>query len=125
LPCPVCQENGLVAAAILAVVSLLAVWGVWEARKFVSRGWAITASRTQTAMFFRAENAVLDRYAYDLLTIPAYFSNGKTDGRLENRLLDAKRGLLVGPDTVARRMEQAGAETLRLTTRIDLTAYAG
>jgi len=110
--------------AILAVVSLLAVWGVWEARKFVSRGWAITASRTQTAMFFRAENAVLDRYAYDLLTIPAYFSNGKTDGRLENRLLDAKRGLLVGPDTVARRMEQAGAETLRLTTRIDLTAYA-
>jgi hypothetical protein len=67
---------------------------------------------------------VLDRYAYDLLPLPGYFSNGKTDGRLENRLWDAKRTLLVGPDAVARRMEQAGAETLLLTTRIDPTAYA-
>jgi hypothetical protein len=113
------KERAWLRRAIFAVVGLLAVWGVWEARKCIFRGWMITSSRSQTAVSFRSENAVLDRYAYDLLPLPDYFSNGKTDGRLENRLLDAKRNLLVGPDAIAKRMEQAGAETLLLTTRID------
>jgi len=110
--------------AILAVVGLLAIWGMWEARKFVYRGWTVTNSRSHTAVLFQTENAVLDRYAYDLLSLPDYFSNGKTDGRLENRLLNTKREILVGPDEIARQMEQAGAETLPLTTQIDPTYHA-
>ena len=87
----------------------------WQAARYVLHGWVITADQATTRRPFYPENFVLDRFNYDLLPMPWYFSNGAVDPRLEFRLLDANGLRYVDPDTTARRMEQAGATVLRLT----------
>ena len=84
----------------------LSGWGVWQTRPFVQHGWAITHTRQDTANQFRSENAVLDRYAYDLVPVPHYVSNGKTDPRLESRLFVRNRVFRIGPDEIAGRWRQ-------------------
>lgn len=111
--------------AALACLALAAGWGLFQTAPFVRQGWRAVNPRSVSEDMFRSENAVLMRYAYDLARhIPDYYCHGKTDSRLENRILDAKMRLLAGPDEIVRRMEEAGAETVTLSTTPIATAPA-
>ncbi len=103
-----------------AVGSLLVLavgWAAWQAQYFVQRGYAITASVALETKDWRTENAPMDRYVFDLLPLPSYFSHGKMDPNLEVRLLDDHGGLLYGPAQMVAAMEAAGSETHHLVTR--------
>lgn len=109
------------------LIGLLATGVAWagaEAVGFAQRGWDTRSNAFLTQRNFRSENVVLDRYAYDLLPLPAYFSNGPTDPRLEVRLLDAAEKVAYGPEEAARLMEGEGRRVIRLTSRQDPTAAA-
>jgi hypothetical protein len=97
-------------------------WGVWQAWPFLHHGWWATRLRQDTVALFRTENAVLDRYAYDLMRIPPYYSNGKTDPRLESRLFVRTKGFRIGPDEIARQMEAVDGREFLLTTAVEPTA---
>lgn len=103
----------------LAVLILLlaVVWASWQGRYFVHRGHFITTSPELSAKDWRSENAPMDRFVYDLLPIPSYFSHGKMDPRMEMRLLDNSGNLIYGPAQMMKAMEEAGTETVRLVTR--------
>lgn len=99
------------------VLLVAAGWAAGELRHVWRRGAAVTATREVSAMQGLSERAVMDRFVYDLLRIPAYFSHGKVDPRLETRLLDEAGQVIIGPDEVARRMEEAGVEEFDLRVR--------
>ncbi len=105
---------------ILAVLLVLVAWAGHDALKIARRGWWATASGGRTQQQFRTENAVLDRFVYDLLPHPATFSHGKMDPRLEIRFAGLDGRLLAGPDTLAREMEAGpGTRRLSLTARVN------
>ncbi len=90
-------------------------WGLWQAYPFIARGRAVTETRTRSEDKFRRENAVLDRFAYDLLPHPEYLSHGQMDPWLQARVLDPAGKVVIGPDETARLMEGHGAKRVRLT----------
>ncbi|HEU5081522.1 MAG TPA: hypothetical protein VFT72_20075 [Opitutaceae bacterium] len=106
----------------LVIVLGLSAWSAAEARKYVRYGFDHTASRARTARNYLPEDIVADRFIYDLLPIPDYYSNGITDPRLETRFLLRNQNLVYGPDQVARLMEAAGAETRLLTATQNKTS---
>ena len=93
--------------------------GLSQVPLFVNRGWSMTDSRTRSENQFRSENAVLERFAYDLLPHPEYLSHGVTDPWLQSRILDSYEQVVIGPDETARLMEKGGVEKVRLTARVD------
>ena len=95
-----------------------------QAAGFADFGARFTSSPELTRRPFYPENYVLDRFAYDLLPVPAYQFNGPVDPRLEFRLWDehGNTSAATGPDNLARRMEEAGGTRLRLEARQDPTA---
>lgn len=101
-------------AGIGAGIILLLVWSAKEAAAFVKRGGLLTNSRSLTIRGMLPENAVMARFAYDLLRIPSHFSHGKTDPRLEQRILNLDGTVRVGPDVVAGIMETHGRERVPL-----------
>lgn len=105
-----------------ALLLVLAAWGCVHAWPYLHLGWITTAPRAQTEIQFRPENAHLDRYAYDRMYVPRYYSDGKTDVRLESRLLDSGKRLVVGPDQTALRMEALGKEERSLHAVVEPTA---
>jgi hypothetical protein len=104
-------------------VMLVAVgWTLVQTTPFVRRGWSATGTRTATTDAMRHENAVLERFNYDLLPHPQYHSHGRTDPWLQARVLDARENVIVGPDETARLMEKTGAQRLRLTANVEPTS---
>lgn len=99
------------------VTGLAVMWGGWQVSRVVQRGYRATATRELMQKDWRTENAPLDRFVYDLLPIPSYFSHGKSDPRIEVRLLDEKGGVIYGPADMAQAMEAAGARPVRLLAR--------
>ncbi len=118
------ERNKAAYRVALAGLLVLAGWSQWHAWPYVKRGWQVTHTRQDTANQFRLENAVLDRFAYDLMMMPAYVSNGKTDPRLESRLFVRAKEVGIGPDEIARRMEAAGVQEHRLTSTVEPGAPA-
>jgi hypothetical protein len=100
-----------------AALAVLVGWGGFEAARFVIGGRKLTNSPAQTAESMRPENVALSRYAYDLMRIPFYYSNGETDPRFESRLLDASGNLLVGPLETAHILEARGVRRIALVCR--------
>lgn len=94
------------------------VWSGYQANRFVQRGRATTLSYSLSMRSLRTENALLYRFAYDLLPIPTYFSNGKMDPRLETRFLSTDLKVRIGPEEIARAMERGGVRELQLETRV-------
>jgi hypothetical protein len=84
------------------------VWALLQAAPFMRRGWTVTDSRTRTESRFRPENAVLERFAYDLMQHPAYLTHGWIAPWLQARVLDNVEQVVIGPDETARRLEQNG-----------------
>lgn len=107
-------EGGLVLVAV--------AWTLVQARPFVRHGWAVTSTRLATKDAMRHENAVLERFTYDLLPHPHYLSHGRTDPWLQARVLDAQEKVVIGPDETARLMEKNGAQRLRLTATVEPTS---
>lgn len=101
------------------VLVVLVGWNLWECTPFVKRGWAVTDSGARTVDKFLPESRILDRFAYDLLKLPGYFSHGLTDPWLQARLLDRSKRGLVGPDAIAREMEQNGVRQLNFKAYTD------
>jgi len=100
--------------ASLGLVAALGPWALWSHAGII-RG-VFTHTADDTARLFRTETDPLQNYGWDLLRIPSYWSSGVMDYRLETRLWrqGGDRALLIGPDTIARQMEQAGAVTFDL-----------
>ncbi len=100
--------------AVRAVLLAAVVWGAFQGSLFVR--WSVhqTSDPKLSADSFRPENVVLDRFAYDLLRLPSYYSNGVMDPRLESRLRDAEGRIVVGPTEIARPMESARSARLHL-----------
>ena len=76
----------------LSVAMLLlsaCLWSTAETWKFFRRAAAISHSESASEDMHRRENITLSRtHSYEYLGMPAYFSNGHMDPRLETRLLD-------------------------------------
>jgi hypothetical protein len=101
-----------------ALVLMLAL-GLCQVPFFVFRGWSMTDSRTRSEDRFRPENALLERFAYDLLPHPEYLSHGVVDPWLQARILDTTGQVVIGPDETARLMEKSHFEKVQLTARLD------
>jgi len=99
--------NGLVLVAVL--------WSGCQAYSFVRIGFWLTATEGVTAQSLRSENLELDRYAYDLIHIPDYYTNGADDPLLESRLIRADGSVILGPEEIAEATERAGAKQMNLT----------
>lgn len=110
-----------VALAVLLITAGVSAGLAWP---YLRRGWAVTHTRQDTANQFRTENAVLDRFAYDLMMMPGYVSNGKVDPRLEGRLFVRTREVRIGPDEIAQRMEAVDGREHLLTATVEPTAPA-
>lgn len=98
----------------LGLLLLATGWAVWQSRHFIKRGELITVPVGVAARDWRSENAPMDRFVYDLLPMPTYFSHGKMDARLEVRLLDDQGNLIYGPPQIVEAMEAAGTGVMGL-----------
>jgi hypothetical protein len=106
--------RGWLLAGLLVAVG----WGGFQASFLMRWTYHQMSDSAHTSLNLRPENAVLDRYAYDLLPLPAYFSNGKMDPSIESRLRDSAGRLRFGPDEAARETEARGIERIRLTAHV-------
>jgi hypothetical protein len=107
-----------------AILAVLVGWGGFQASYLVRWARHQTADSAATARLFVSENAVLDRFVYDLLPLPPYYSNGKMDPLIESRLLDGAGRVVAGPDEYARAMESPASPPIRLIARL-LPAHPG
>ena len=117
--------SGLVSRARVwsfAALVLVAGWSLFQSAQFVQRGFKVTSTRAQTARALLSENVILERFAYDLLPIPKYFSNGKSYSQLETRILEADGRVRFGPDQIAGLMEGQGVQQVTLTAHPEPTS---
>lgn len=106
-----------------ALAVLLLGWSLWETRYLLVHAMSVTSPRALTARHLLSENIKLERFAYDLLPLPEYFSNGPTDPRLENRLIDGDQRIVFGETQLAHKIEQkSGGRELHLMSRLDDTS---
>jgi hypothetical protein len=112
-----------------AAAVLLLGWSLWEHGLMFRRAADYRLSRAATAEQLNPDNIILQRYTWDLLTMPLFFSNGYMDPRLESRFFapgpprDARNGRwqrpLIGPEETARAMEFPGQAPLDLVPTVD------
>lgn len=114
-------RRGKVPATMVALVFTLAAWSACQIPAALRDIAGRTNSRAGTLDRLRSENSMLDRYAYDMLPLPSYFTNGKSDYRLESRIFDDHSRLVIGPLQIAAEMEKAGAERILLTSTVEIT----
>jgi hypothetical protein len=100
--------------AWLALLILAVGWGSSELRPILNRGFRAESSRELTETYWRPDAAHFDRFVYDLVRIPDYFSHGKFHPEMELRLWGENRTLLYGPADTVRAMEAAGSRRVRL-----------
>jgi len=108
----IASAGGWRKVALVSVAILLAGWSASEARKFVARGFAITAPGPLSQQHLMPENRVVHRFVYDLLRLPDYYTHGGNDWRLESRLLRMDQTELAGPAEAAARMERRGSRAI-------------
>lgn len=107
-------SSGRWLAPAMGALAVLVAWSGYQASRFVVGGFSIRSSEAQTETSIRPEDLALSRYAYDLMHLPAYYTNGMTDPRLESRLLDDSGSIIIGPDQTARILEARGVRRVRL-----------
>jgi len=73
--------------AASCLLALAAVWTVWQAGAFVSRGFRSRLDAVTSLRVHRSENADLTITSYSQLTPPSWFINGVMDPESELRLL--------------------------------------
>lgn len=77
--------------AVLLGMAVLA--SVWEARKFVLHGYAVTRSEADSRRFLLPENNTISRYSYEMWGyLPDHFSFGYMDPEHQNRIINPITG---------------------------------
>jgi hypothetical protein len=102
---------------ICVALAVLVAWSGYQAARFVDAGHRLTASAAQDAKSTRPENLALSRYAYDLMRLPEYYSNGVADPHLESRFLNDEGDVILGPEQAAQVLEAKGVRSVRLTCK--------
>jgi hypothetical protein len=98
----------------VAALAAAGIWGAFQGSYLIRWASHQTGSSASTENDMRPENAVLDRFVYDLLQLPRYYSNGKMDPMIESRLLDGAGRVAGGPEQTAQAMEARSQVRLRL-----------
>jgi hypothetical protein len=96
------------------ILALAVAWGAWQSSVFIREGRKVTGSDLTKEKDLRSEDIILERFAYDLLRLPDYYSNGVTDPALESRLVDDQGRVNVGPDEMARASERSSSRRVHL-----------
>jgi hypothetical protein len=104
------------ARAVVVVVLCLLPWTVSQQAEIVAASRGYMRNATDTANRFRTENIVLERYSWDLLVTPRFFSNGSMDAALESRFwrFGDPTHALIDPDAIERALEKPSQGPLPL-----------
>lgn len=115
--------------AVGAATVLLLGWSLREHVLMFRRAASYQLSGAVTAEEMDPSNLVLQRYTWDLLTVPLFFSNGYMDPALESRFIapgplrNSRNGPwlqpVIGPEEIARAMEAPGQAPLDLVPTVD------
>jgi hypothetical protein len=97
-----------------AVLGLAVLWSGYEAAIVVRRGFSVITTPELTERAWRTENVRLERFAYDLLPMPAYFNHGGFDPEIELRLRDGSGRVVHGPAQTISAMEAGGTRPVTL-----------
>lgn len=116
-------------AAACAFVAVMLAWSLWEHGLMLGKAVAFRLPMNVTREDMSADNIVLQRYSWDLLTVPIFFSNGYMDPLIESRFFgpgphrDARNGPstkpVIGPEEIAKAMEGTGAAPIDLVPTVD------
>ena len=113
------EVRGITSRTVKAMTYCALVTGIFLSgigvKSILTRGFGMVYSRHDSENVWRTERAPFDRFLYDLLNVPEYYSHGKFDPELEIRLRNHLGQITYGPTDVVRRMESAGHMILRLT----------
>ncbi len=91
------RRSQMIARGLLLALSLATAYSLYDTRKFIARGYAITSSPEMSQRRMRPENVVLSRYSYEYYgRLPRAFTNGTVSPWMQNRLLN--RGTLTPID---------------------------
>ena len=91
------RSSQLMSAGLLIAMGLATAYSLYDTRKFITRGYAITSSPEMSQRRMRPENVVLSRYSYEYYgRLPRAFTNGTVSPWMQNRLLN--RGTLTPID---------------------------
>jgi hypothetical protein len=110
IPAPSVHTRRIAGVLLAACVA----WAAVQSLIFVREGHAITGGDSITERNLRPENMILERFAYDLLRLPDYFTGGVTDPSIESRIIDDRGDVVVGMAEEARAAESRGARKVRL-----------
>jgi hypothetical protein len=105
-------------AVVGCSLGVFVLWGGYQSRHLSRHVREATSNAFYTDLNLRSENTALDAYAYLLLPVPSYYSNGKMDPMIESRLLNDQGRVLVGPMQDAAAMEAEGATRRPLTAEL-------
>jgi hypothetical protein len=114
------ERRGARRAGLLCACLLLP-WSLWEQGLVFHKAATFRNSREASARFYMPENVVLQRYTWDILGTPWYFSNGVMDYRMETRFWPQgpRRLPLIDPDVIAKAMEDPGQAPVAFTATPD------
>ena len=91
------RRSQIIALGLLLALSLATAYSLYDTRKFIARGYAITSSPEMSQRRMRPENVVLSRYSYEYYgRLPRAFTNGTVSPWMQKRLLN--RGTLTPID---------------------------
>jgi hypothetical protein len=96
------------------VLALAVAWSAWQSGVFIRDGHTITGDDRIKERDLRSEDVILERFAYDLMLLPDYYSNGVTDPAMESRLVDDLGNVTVGPDESAEALEHLDSRRIHL-----------
>ena len=102
------------ARAALGLLALSLGVGLVQVVRFAQRERVLTAAPEYNAKYIRADETRITRYAYDLVPVPSYTTDGITDPRLECRLISAEGRVILAPDDQARAAEFSGSRSIPL-----------
>lgn len=112
---------------LLTALSAAVIFSLYDARKFVARGYAVTSSAEMSERRLRPENVVLSRYSYEYFgRLPRVFTHGTVSPWMQNRLL--ARNTLAPIDSNLLALDQknhTGIAPLRTRHRFIATEYGG
>jgi hypothetical protein len=109
------DHPGLARAFVITVLAFLP-WTLFQDGVLVATSGAYRIDAGNTANRFRTENVMLQRYSWDLLVTPRFFSHGVMDPAIESRFWrfgDAKRAE-IDPDAIERALEAPGQRPVPL-----------
>lgn len=109
---------------LLVALALGVAFSLYDTRKLVARGKAVTSSADMSQRRLRPENALFSRYSYGYYgMLPRPFTNGTVSPWMQNRLLS--RGTLTPIDTNLLALENQGSAPIRSRHRFIATDYGG